>query len=185
MPAQSWRHRKQKIPLPEKLDRSSCRWGEWSCKHNTFISSGCMLLSRLSRMFSDFPCVLDSSSARTPETDVQNNCRSSTLPESILQYLLTIAQKQFTETFPFLGSKIFPCITSIKEYYYSLLDLSRVESSQSQFSRSLETLPSRRKVTFPSTFIPQTIICVIVSPFAWYSVSATILASNSVQYTLL
>lgn len=96
-------------------------------KHCTFISSGCMLLSRLSRMFSDFPCVLDSSSARTQETDVQNNCRSTALPESILQYLLTIAQKQFTETFPFLGSKIFPCITSIKVYYYSLLGLSKAE----------------------------------------------------------
>lgn len=97
-----------------------------------------MLLSRLSRMFSDFPCVLDSSSARTPETDVQNNCRSSTLPESILQYLLTIAQKQFTETFPFLGSKIFPCITNIKVYYYSLLDLSRVELHRANFPGALK-----------------------------------------------
>lgn len=25
---QSWRHRKQKIPLPDKLHRSSCGWGE-------------------------------------------------------------------------------------------------------------------------------------------------------------
>lgn len=89
-------------------------------------------------MFSDFPCVLDSSSARTPETDVQNNCRSSTLPESILQYLLTIAQKQFTETFPFLGSKIFPCITNIKVYYYSLLDLSRVELHRANFPGALK-----------------------------------------------
>lgn len=78
-------------------------------------------------MFSDFPCVLDSSSARTQETDVQNNCRSTALPESILHYLLTIAQKQFRETFPFLETKIFPCITRIKVYYYSLLGLSKAE----------------------------------------------------------
>lgn len=45
--------------------------------------------------------------------------------------------------------------------------------------------PSRRRVTFPSTFIPQTIICVILSPFAWYCVSATMLALNTEQYTLL
>lgn len=102
-------------------------WESDLCKHGTFISSGCMLLSRLSRMFSDFPCVLDSSSVRTQTPDIQNNCRSTALPESILQYLLTIAQKQCTETFPFLRSKIFPYITSTRVYYYSLLGLSKAE----------------------------------------------------------
>ena len=61
------------------------------------------------------------------KTDVQNNCRSTALPESILQYLLTIAEKQFMETFPFLTSKIFPYITSTRVYYYSLLGLSKAE----------------------------------------------------------
>lgn len=102
-------------------------WESDLCKHDTFISSGCMLLSRLSRMFSDFPCVLDSSSARTQKTDVQKNCRSTALRESILQYLLTIAHKQFMETFPFLRSKIFPYIISTRVYYYSLLGLSKAE----------------------------------------------------------
>lgn len=102
-------------------------WESHLCNHDTFISSGCMLLSRLSRMFSDFPCVLDSSSARTQKPDVQNDRRSAALPESILQYLLTIAEKQFTETFPFLRRKIFPYVTSTRMYYYSPLGLSEAE----------------------------------------------------------
>lgn len=58
-------------------------WESDLCKHGTFISSGCMLLSRLSRMFSDFPCVLDSSSARTQtrySKQLQEHCSARKHP---------------------------------------------------------------------------------------------------------
>lgn len=109
------------------MEETTMGWESVLCTHNTFISSGCMLLSRLSRMFSDFPCVPDSSSARTQRTDVQNNCRGTALPERILQYLLRIAQKHFIGTFPLLRSKLFPYITSTRVCYSSLLGLSKAE----------------------------------------------------------
>lgn len=43
--------------------------------------------------------------------------------------------------------------------------------------------PSRRRVTFPSTFIPQIIICVILNLFAWYCVSASYCFKYSRVYT--
>lgn len=78
-------------------------------------------------MFSDFPWALDSSSAGTQKPDAQNNGRSTALPESILQYLLTTAREQFIEPVLFLRSEIFPYISSTREYCYSLLGLSKAE----------------------------------------------------------